>query len=74
MALPVYCRVGLLNCQDLWLAWTGMRNPFQTDRSLGLQEINRLGLKYELDIREFDEDWFEYIMNNQFRRAMEDDD
>jgi len=51
-----------------------MRNPFQTDRSLGLQEINRLGLKYELDIREFDEDWFEYIMNNQFRRAMEDDD
>lgn len=39
-----------------------------------LQEINRLGLKYEVDIRDFDEDWFEYIMDNQFRRAMEDDD
>jgi len=39
-----------------------------------LQRINGLGLRYEVEISDFDEDWFEFIMDNQFRRAMEKDD
>lgn len=37
--------------------------------------INKLGLKIQFDLREFDaNDWFEISMDNEFRRLMEKDD
>jgi adenylate kinase family enzyme len=38
------------------------------------KELNEIGFEYKLDLSEFDIDWWEIAMNNEFRRQMEKDD
>ena len=38
------------------------------------ERINILGIEYEVDMSQFNEDWWEIARNNEFRRLMEKDD
>jgi energy-coupling factor transporter ATP-binding protein EcfA2 len=38
------------------------------------EKLMKLGFKYEVDMSEFKQDWFDIVMNNDFRRMMEKDD
>jgi hypothetical protein len=39
-----------------------------------VNRLNEIGFDYKLDLSEFDIDWFDIAMNNEFRRVMEKDD